>query len=47
MVTQGIGFALGGALAEGLSAATVIVIGGVAGLLVVLPLVRQPLALSP
>ncbi len=43
MVTQGIGFAVGGAVADALPAADVVVIGSVAGLLVSAFLVRRPL----
>ncbi len=43
MVTQGIGFAVGGALAELISAAGVTVLSGIAGLAVALPLVWKPL----
>lgn len=44
MVTQGIGFAVGGAMADGLPAADVIVIGSIAGLLTSAVLARRPLA---
>jgi hypothetical protein len=44
MVTQGIGFAVGGAVADALPAADVVVIGSVAGLLVSAYLARRPLA---
>ena len=44
MVTQGLGFAAGGALADALPAADVIVIGSIAGLLMTAVLVRRPLA---
>jgi predicted MFS family arabinose efflux permease len=44
MVTQGLGFAAGGAVADALPAADVIVIGSIAGLLMTAALVRRPLA---
>jgi predicted MFS family arabinose efflux permease len=44
MVTQGIGFAVGGAVADALPAADVVVIGSVTGLVVSAWLVRRPLA---
>lgn len=47
MVTQGLGFAAGGALADALPAADVIVIGSIAGLLMTAVLVRRPLASQP
>jgi predicted MFS family arabinose efflux permease len=47
MVTQGIGFAVGGALADALPAADVVVIGSIAGLLTTAVLVRRPLASQP
>jgi predicted MFS family arabinose efflux permease len=43
MVTQGIGFAVGGAVADGLPAADVIVIGSALGLLTAAFLGRRPL----
>ncbi len=43
MVTQGIGFAVGGAVAEALPAADVVVIGSALGLVVSAALVRRPL----
>ena len=47
MVTQGLGFAIGGAMADALPAADVVVIGSAAGLLVTATLVRRPLASQP
>ncbi len=47
MVTQGIGFAVGGAVADALPAADVVVIGSIAGLLTTAALVRRPLASQP
>ncbi len=47
MVTQGIGFAVGGAVADALPAADVIVIGSVLGLATTAMLVRRPLASQP
>ncbi|HEX4017385.1 MAG TPA: MFS transporter, partial [Frankiaceae bacterium] len=47
MVTQGIGFAVGGALADALPAADVVVIGSIAGLVMTAVLVRRPLASQP
>jgi predicted MFS family arabinose efflux permease len=47
MVTQGIGFAVGGAVADALPAADVVVIGSGVGLLTTAALVRRPLASRP
>ena len=47
MVTQGIGFAVGGAVADALPAADVVVIGSGVGLLTAAVLVRRPLASQP
>jgi predicted MFS family arabinose efflux permease len=47
MVTQGLGFAIGGAAADALPAADVVVIGSIVGLLTAAVLVRRPLASQP
>jgi len=47
MVTQGIGFAVGGAVADALPAADVVVIGSVVGLVTAAWLARRPLASQP
>jgi hypothetical protein len=44
MVTQGLGFAAGGAVADALPAADVVVIGSMVGLLMTAALIRRPLA---
>ena len=47
MVTQGIGFAVGGAIADALPAADVVVIGSAVGLVTAALLARRPLASQP